>query len=724
MLLDYCMAFIDIPVVIRYYLNDWRPKRKVKCLWHAETQGSLSIDKRGFGRCFGCNVTIKHIFDLAVKVETGKSEASYAQWKRRALVWYRHFVPIISTSVVEGYHKHLLSGEGQEAYSYLVGPRRLLSDDTIRSYRLGLDPETNRITTPIVDFLGNIVNIKKFNWKRGQKGAKAISYFDSSDKRYGTTRLFPEAQTTTHNEFVLCEGEWDALLLLQNHIPAVTWTNGANSWDRRSEVLLSHKKIVLCFDADEGGRTGLRVVQDHVSSIPKENSPPQLYPLAPPAPPKAVGKDITDWFREDSRVLEALREALRFEVAKKPKTPPRKTVHAEYLKLKALYESHLYMEDPFLMDIVFATALANRFFQDMIWTVMIAPAGGLKTEMIRSLGKCEWAKEVSRITGHTFVSGYKRSKDSKLEDSSLAFLLRGKLLLNKDLTNWTEMERAGLNDVLSQLREFYDGFLPADWGHGEGIRWEGHFGILAGVTPRIDHVIAVQAKVGERFLYYRLIRGDETRSTRQSLINASKREPIRKELQTAAAEFLHRFSDPLEPIDMNEKYYDRLIEIARIVCLGRATVPRLGFRGKMAGFPILERATRPAAQLGLFAQSLAYLNGEKGIGKRTWEIILRIAYSSVPALRRCVLLYLQEYEKCTALQVSDTLRIGVKAVKDTLEECWSLGLVDKDSQPFRDGWSSEEEADRESNVICFYCLNNDGKQFLHQMKADKWTEVY
>lgn len=72
-------------------------------------------------------------------------------------------------------------------------------------------------------------------------------------------------------QVVVTGGEWDALVLNQNGIPAVTGTAGEGTWKSEWNKALAGKDVVIIYDIDEKGKAGAlkvaRELQPHVKSI-------------------------------------------------------------------------------------------------------------------------------------------------------------------------------------------------------------------------------------------------------------------------------------------------------------------------------------------------------------------------------------------------------------------------------------------------------------------------
>ena len=73
----------------------------------------------------------------------------------------------------------------------------------------------------------------------------------------GKITLYGYWQAKDADTILITEGEMDALVAWSAHIPAVTSTGGAMSFQKEWAELLKDKDIVLCFDNDEAGGAGL-----------------------------------------------------------------------------------------------------------------------------------------------------------------------------------------------------------------------------------------------------------------------------------------------------------------------------------------------------------------------------------------------------------------------------------------------------------------------------------
>lgn len=170
--------------------------------------------------------------------------------------------------------------------------RRGITTDICQRFKIGYDPQDNRIWIPLFDGEGRCVNVKLYDWTKTQK-AKYIHY-GTTKEGYGGGRLWPQGVVEKHDTINLFAGETDTLLAhalgIQN---AVTFTGGEGSWNNLFNRLLAGKKVNIIYDIDDAGRAGadriaetLRLVAD-VAVLPLPITEPQ-------------NGDFTDYVRQQS----------------------------------------------------------------------------------------------------------------------------------------------------------------------------------------------------------------------------------------------------------------------------------------------------------------------------------------------------------------------------------------------------------------------------------------
>jgi DNA primase len=166
---------------------------------------------------------------------------------------------------------------------------RGITDEVIRLHRLGWNGQ--RITIPITNRDGTIVCFKfAKDPDDPTRGPKMLSSRGGSLELYGWERVLAKPC-----RLIICEGEFDRLVLEAHGFAAVTSTGGAGSFRQEwAADFQSIPELYLCFDHDDAGRAGARRVG-------------QLLPHARIVQlPDAVGPggDITDFFVRLGRTRE------------------------------------------------------------------------------------------------------------------------------------------------------------------------------------------------------------------------------------------------------------------------------------------------------------------------------------------------------------------------------------------------------------------------------------
>jgi DNA primase len=213
---------------------------------------------------------------------------------------------------------------------YLNG--RGIPDDLIDAHLLGWNG--SRITIPVFDRDGNLgfFKLAKDPEDSSPDAPKMLATPGARAELYGWEHL-----RTKPDCIIICEGEFDRLVLEAHGLEAVTSTGGAGVFrEEWVSVFEPIREVYICYDNDEAGRNGaLRVGQ----MIPHA----KLVEL-----PADVGEsgDVTDFFvrlgRSQEDFLQLLEQGKSAPPEEKRETPPPVQVHArsvtddEITRLKSL----------------------------------------------------------------------------------------------------------------------------------------------------------------------------------------------------------------------------------------------------------------------------------------------------------------------------------------------------------------------------------------------------
>ena len=235
------------------------------CPFHEEANPSFSYNrKKGFWKCHaGCGkgsffdfvakkngVEFKDALkDLAEKFDVpmpGNEKKKDKKEKPKEVI-----TPPIPEQLVDTYHTNLMQDEDVRRW---LEEKRGLTPETLKEHKIGWDAKRQRNTIPVRDEHGRVRNLRLYNRK---KDPKIISYTDGQFKYGSPPRLLGEdrlAKLESGAQVIVCEGEWDCILLQQNGFNAVSGTGGCNVWRREWMNHLEGKKVVVMYDVDEKGR--------------------------------------------------------------------------------------------------------------------------------------------------------------------------------------------------------------------------------------------------------------------------------------------------------------------------------------------------------------------------------------------------------------------------------------------------------------------------------------
>lgn len=188
-------------------------------------------------------------------------------------------MPIIPNEVVKEYHNTLLKNKSLLSN---ICKLRGLEQETIEDFKIGYDIKSKRYTIPIYTTFGDCVNIRKYS---SDMDPKIISY----DKGYGENRLFNlDKGFKDRKNVVICEGEWDCILLNQYGLYAITGTCGVTSWDNEWNKYFIGKNVVIIFDCDKVGKDGSKKIGEKLINISNKLKIVDLE--------LGDKEDVTDWF--------------------------------------------------------------------------------------------------------------------------------------------------------------------------------------------------------------------------------------------------------------------------------------------------------------------------------------------------------------------------------------------------------------------------------------------
>lgn len=353
-------------------------------------------------------------------------------------------------------------------------------------------------------------------------------------------------------------------------------------------------------------------------------------------------------------------------------------------EVKKAATDYLLLEDEKLVEIPLAVFVANKLSADPLWMFITGPPSNAKTEILRAMNDHEQTKVISSLTTNTLLSGSK-GKDASGNDFDPSLLLRisGKLLIIKDFTTILTLRDDSKSQILSQLREVYDGQYAKAYGTGQIRSWKGKIGLLAAVTPVIDKHMSVSQLLGERFLHYRTSSGSQYAVAKRAVSNILQADAHRKRFHDAMTGYMAELGK-IDQVNLipNNDIEDRIATLAVFCATARTGIMRNRYDKTLEIMPVPEGAGRIAQQLWILATALAIVRGLETIDENIYQVVKKVARDSMPSLRLGVLeaawnLYQEEPEWYTTKEIAAKAGVPTTTCKEKLENLHVLKLLDR-----------------------------------------------
>lgn len=260
------------------------------CPFHDDHKASWNARKSdGIWNCFTCGFggTIVQFHNKKYNIPLIEAEKELQKYFK---------TEEINPEIVEEVHKKLLNKN--EVIEFLI-IKRGLKNETIKKFKLGFNPEDNRIWIPISQN-GKYVNIRRYDWT-GQQEQKFLPFAAGMTQ---ATTLFPY-ENLISAELFLMEGEMDCILANQLGYPAITVTGGANTFKKEFIPFFLNKKLRICYDIDDAGKKGTLQIVEILKNITEEIKIIELDIKTPP------NGDFTDYIVTHKKTKEDFENLIR-----------------------------------------------------------------------------------------------------------------------------------------------------------------------------------------------------------------------------------------------------------------------------------------------------------------------------------------------------------------------------------------------------------------------------
>lgn len=264
---------------------DQQSEIRIACPFHddgASPSGTFNVDKKLF-RCFSCGAT-GDAFSVFAQVTKCTRNMAIEYMARELGVPSKTAVP---PKQVEEFHQALRMNN---ALLEELLKRRGLNSASVDRWRLGWDAKKQRLTIPIRDETGTVVNMRQYDLlKIHDEKMKFINL-----KGKGEMRLYPY-EALQHEHIVLAEGELKMMANMQRGFNTMTTTGGASGWKDAWDRLFEKKVVYLCYDIDPTGRARAQTIARRLVKYAAAVHIIHL-PLDPAKHPKG---DLCDYYVKD-----------------------------------------------------------------------------------------------------------------------------------------------------------------------------------------------------------------------------------------------------------------------------------------------------------------------------------------------------------------------------------------------------------------------------------------
>jgi len=370
---------------------------------------------------------------------------------------------------------------------------------------------------------------------------------------------------------------------------------------------------------------------------------------------------------------------------------------------------HIDKVDNDFIDVTLASCLDREVQGDPVWLFIVAPPGGLKTEIIRSLSEYPKAYSLDSLTAHTLVSGISKrdSNDELVPAAGLLPEINGKVLLIKDFTTILSSKEEDRSQIFGDLRSIYDGYFEKGFGTlSKPQRIKASIGLIAAVTPIIDKYTKLTNVLGERFLSIRS-HPDPFATAKKAFDNLGLEAQMRGEVAEAVSNYFQGLNFQKLP-EYSDEQKTKLIDFAYYVTRMRANPLVHYFNGEIMEVELIEpeTPTRISKQLKKLGHLLGVLRKHDRIEDSEIDTLRRVVKDSSQPKRQCIMdvfaLIRSKYNSYNALTLSDIIglskHIHQKTLQNELQIMKILGII-------------------ETNNDGFYKIAEDFQQFVNSVYA-------
>ncbi|HSS23988.1 MAG TPA: DUF3854 domain-containing protein [Mycobacterium sp.] len=346
----------------------------------------------------------------------------------------------------------------------------------------------------------------------------------------------------------------------------------------------------------------------------------------------------------------------------------------------AVFGRWLHIDDSAPVIVTAATVVANLTEGDPVWTLLVGPPSGGKTEILSSLLGLPYIVPTATITEAALLSGSPQRERTKDATGGLMRQIGDfGILLAKDFTSVLSQNYDTAKRAMSALREIYDGRWdrPVGTDGAKVLHWHGKCGFVGGVTPSYDRYYSIVNTLGDRYALLRMPEVDPAKQARAALAQAEHEKQMRAELAEAMTGLIASADQTLIHTPLDEQCTIRLVRLATFAVRTRTGIDRDGYTGDLQVIPQVEGPARLIKALRRLYGALLSI----GVDTDTcWTVVTRIAIDCAPGMRVPYMQLLLSNNADTwqrTAEIAENVGMVTKTASRALDDLMLLGIVDR-----------------------------------------------
>ena len=339
---------------------------------------------------------------------------------------------------------------------------------------------------------------------------------------------------------------------------------------------------------------------------------------------------------------------------------------AAWDQLATYLQTEFYQPDLEALRIVLAACRAQYHPGEPIWLFVVGPPGSGKTSVvINAVSALPTSWVESSITERTLLSCASQGKET-----SLLLRMGSGILAFKDFTTILSKNDESQREIVSQLREVYDGSYKSKTGV-EWREWEGKVTVIAAVTPAIERAWAVHRDLGERFMQVRWPNRDGAKVAAMARRQRGREKQIVNTLKTRVTAFFHK-EGPTPQVTEKQGFF--IDSLATAIAQLRGHVVRDG--KEVVDVSPLEEPSRLAKSLESIAvHHAALFNREPE--PQDMGAVMRLGLDTIPSKRLRIVQSIPPGSLISVQEICSLTKIPRGTINRPLEDLENLLVIEQ-----------------------------------------------